>query len=93
MSRIIVQMGGGLIRDVFKTGKGDPKEVVVVDLEAEQDEIDSDPDRAVRYKDKEGKISCAIIQDYGFSKLPENCDVIRSIEVWKKNCKKEAKHD
>ena len=49
MSRIIVQIGGGLIRDVYKVGKGEPKEVVVVDLEPEQDEIDSDPTRATTY--------------------------------------------
>ena len=88
MSRIIVQIGGGLIRDVFKTGKGEPKEVVVVDLEAEQEELDSDPDRVTTYKYESGKEAKAIIQDYGFSKLPKNCDVRRSVKAWEKNWKR-----
>ena len=89
MSRIIVQIGGGLIRDVYKVGKGEPKEVVVVDLEPEQDEINSfDPVCVTSYEDESGKEAQAIIQDYGFSKLPKNCDVIRSVKAWEKNWKK-----
>ena len=88
MSRIIVQVGGGLVRDVFKTGKGDPTEVVVVDLEAEQEELNSDPDRVTTYEEESGREGQAIIQDYGFSKLPKNCDVRRSVKAWKKNWKR-----
>ena len=92
MSRIIVQMGGGLIRGVFKTGKGEPKEVVVVDLEVEQEELDADPDRVTNYIGADKKPSQCIIQDFGFDKLPKKCDVVRSIKAWETNWKTNKKN-
>jgi hypothetical protein len=62
-----------------------------VDLEAEQEEINSDPDRVTKYKDGRGKIAQAIIQEYDLNRLPKNCDVMKSITAWEKSCK-EAKH-
>jgi hypothetical protein len=86
MSSIIIQVGGGLVRDVFKTGKGDPRQVIVVDFDVEGEE------GTTKTEDADGAFLEAMVQDYGFSKLPRGSDVDRIVKAWTKNWKKELKN-
>ena len=86
MSDIIIQVGGGLVRDVFKTGKGDPRQVIVVDFDVEGEE------GTTKTESEDGAFLEATVRDYGFCMLPKGSDVDRIVKAWTKNWKKELKN-
>lgn len=71
MSRLIIQVGGGLVQDIFKMGKGPIGRIFVVDF----DDEDSDEDRVTRTKDSDGNNIAALVSEPGISKLPQDSDV------------------
>ena len=82
MSRIIIQLEGGLIQDVFKTGSNAVTEAVVMDFDCEG----ANPSDITAFKGKEiyfeaitikhklGPVR-AIIGTHKITKLPNNCNI------------------
>ena len=70
MSRIIIQLEGGLIQDVFKTGSNAVTEAVVMDFDCEG----ANPSDITTIKHKLGPVR-AIIGTHKITKLPNNCNI------------------
>jgi|WetSurMetagenome_2_1015567.scaffolds.fasta_scaffold114581_3 hypothetical protein len=80
MSRIIIQLQGGLIADQFLVGKGLPTEVIVINEDtdgAEEDEITKvDLGKRGTYE--------AIIHAEKLNPLPPDSDVAKMLQVFDK---------
>lgn len=70
MSKIIIQLQGGLVQDVFIKGTGNPTKYITVD----EDE-DADPTEQTTVKIGRGKTYRAVCGMHAISKLPKGSDV------------------
>ena len=86
MSKIIIQVRGGLIRDVFQTKVSGPNQIIVVNFEDAEGE-----EGTTKTRSSDGAFLEADVYDLGFSKLPKGSDVDRVVKAWEKNWKKELK--
>jgi len=77
MSTIIIQMQGGLVQDVFVSGKGAPNLVYVVDEDVE----DIDDECLTRYETESGSHE-AVIHTDSVKPLPLNCDMDKAVKAF-----------
>lgn len=78
---LLIQIDGGLVRDVFYKGKGPLKNVVVIDFDTEG----AEPKELTIAKDNAGKEFEAYIHTIDVKELPDDCDVER---IYKEYLKK-----
>lgn len=80
MSKIIIQLQGGLVQDVFKVGKGPVTGYITVD----EDE-DADPQDQTTVKTGKGKDYSAVCGGiHSINKLPKGSDVDRIVKAYLK---------
>jgi len=80
MSKIIIQLQGGIVQEVFIQGKGIPSKAVVVDEDVEgasPDEVLSVSASFIR-----GSFYEACVHTEGIAKLPKNSDVDRMVKKY-----------
>jgi hypothetical protein len=80
MSKIIIQLDGGLIQDVFLQGTGKITKAIIVDEDVEM----CDPDNLVTVKIGRGKTYTTSVHSNTVSRLPEGCDVEKIVEAYLK---------
>jgi hypothetical protein len=71
MSKIIIQLMGGLVQDVFIKGKGVPTRAIVVDEDVEG----ADPEDITTVKIGKDETYEACIHTEALNKLPQGSDV------------------
>lgn len=81
MSKLIIQVGGGLVQDVFKKGLGVIEEVITVDFDV--DDSLSDPGNIKIPFGKAGYIE-ADVQKMRVRRLPKDCDVDKIVKAYLK---------
>lgn len=74
MSRVIIQVQGGLVQDVFIMGLGAPKSYVFVDHDCEGS------DDYIEVKGKDG--GCACVSQRKISRLPGICFVRKIVGIF-----------
>ena len=77
MSRIIIQMDGGLVQDVFIQGRGKITNAIIVDEDVEM----CDPDLIVTVPIGRGKYR-ASVHSNSVSRLPKDSDVDRIVKAY-----------
>jgi hypothetical protein len=77
MSKIIIQLQGGLVQDVFIQGKGIPTKAIVVDEDTDAEQSDQ-----TSVQIKSGKIYRAVLGTWDLSKLPKDSDVDRIVNKY-----------
>jgi hypothetical protein len=80
MSRIIIQLDGGLIQDVFLRGTGKVTGAVIVDEDVEM----CDPDNLITVKIGRGKTYTASVHSNTVSRLPKDSDVDKIVKAYLK---------
>jgi hypothetical protein len=85
MAKVIVQVSGGLVQDVFKTEDGNINGVVIMDFDTEGE----DGDNLTITQDDQGSEINACIYEMPFSELPADCDVLRLYNKWKEETLKQ----
>jgi hypothetical protein len=80
MSRIIVQLDGGLVQDVFIQGRGKIIGAVIVDEDVQM----CDPDNFVQVKIGRGKMYTASVHSNTVSRLKKDCDVDKMVKAYLK---------
>jgi hypothetical protein len=78
MSKIIIQLQGGLVQEVFITGEGEPGLVYIIDEDTE----DIDDECLTKYKTVSGKTGEAVIHTDSVNPLPEDCDMARALNAF-----------
>jgi hypothetical protein len=79
MSKIIIQLQGGLVQDVFLRGRGKPTKYVTID----EDE-DADPKDQTEVKLGRGKTYRAVVGCHEVSRLPQKSDVAHIVNKYLK---------
>jgi hypothetical protein len=74
---IIIHTSGGLIQEVFYSGKGKVTEVIEVEHEVEKE------DANVEYVTVDGTPAVARVVDRTISELPKKCDVTSAMVAFK----------
>ena len=78
MSKVIIQLDGGLVQDVFLRGTGKISRAVIVDEDVEM----CDPDNLITVKDGQGKTYTASVHSNTVSRLPKDSDVDRIVKAY-----------
>ena len=78
MSKIIIQLQGGLVQDVFIKGRGIPTKAIVVDEDTEG----ADSDEIITITLKKGDSYEACIHTEAINKLPKGSDVDRIVNKY-----------
>jgi hypothetical protein len=81
MSKLIIQVGGGLVQDVFRSGKGKMTKVFIVDFDDEEFVLEE----ITQTKDLSGAYLGAYIIEQDINKLPINSDVDLIIKAYEKS--------
>lgn len=76
MSKLIIQLQGGLIQDVFNMGTGTIKKVIVVDHDI------NDAPMNITVTGKDGDTFTAAVHSMPINKLPKDCDVERLVKAY-----------
>jgi hypothetical protein len=85
MSKIIIQLQGGLVQEVFIQGKGIPSKAVVVDEDVEgSDDITVVKLPAEKLRRRGGVLYEACVHTEGLAKLRKGCDVDRMVKKYLK---------
>jgi hypothetical protein len=79
MSIIVIQLQGGLVQDVFVSGKGAPTLVYVVD----EDVDDIDEECLTKYETESGSYEAAIHTD-SVKPLPKGSDMALAVKAYDK---------
>jgi hypothetical protein len=80
MSKIIVHLEGGLVQDVYLTGKGKVTEAVVMDFDTEG----ADPDEITAVITKDENVAEACIHTEAISRLPRDSNLDRLLKEYLK---------
>lgn len=78
MSRIIIQMEGGLVQDVFIQGIGKPTQAVIVDYDFEG----ADDDEITEARDTDGGLLEACIHTEKLNTLPKKCEISALLKAY-----------
>jgi len=81
MSRIIIQLEGGLVQDVFIKGSDVPTKAVVVDFDTE----DLEGNKVTKTRDVNGVQMEAAIHTEAINELPKGCDISRLLKAYMDN--------
>ncbi|MBE3144538.1 MAG: hypothetical protein IMZ61_11535 [Planctomycetes bacterium] len=88
MSKIIIQLDGGLVQDVFLRGTGKITNAIIVDEDVEM----CDPDNIVTTKIKGNKTYAAAVHTNPVSNLPKGSDVDNIVKEFLKKGRKDKGH-
>jgi hypothetical protein len=80
MSKIIIQLQGGLVQEVFITGKGTPTKAIIVDEDTEG----VDRDETTYYTTEDGNSAEACIHTEDIAKLRPGCDMDNAVKTYLK---------
>jgi hypothetical protein len=80
MSKIIIQLQGGLVQDVFIKGRGIPTKAITVDEDVEG--TDSEDITSINLKGKKTYEAC--LGTWDINKLPKDSDVDRIVKAYSK---------
>ena len=78
MSKIIIQLDGGLVQDVFLRGTGKITGAIIVDEDVEM----CDPDNLVSVEIEKDKVYTASVHSNKVSRLPKDSDVDKLVKVY-----------
>jgi len=78
MNRLIIQLAGGLIQDVFKEKEGPVDSVLVIDEDTEG-ALDSE---ITEYRGEDGAYADAVIHTQKIKILPDACDMAMAIKAY-----------
>jgi hypothetical protein len=78
MSKIIIQLDGGLVQDVYLWGRGKITKAIIVDEDIEM----CDPDLFVEVKLGRGETYKASVHSNTVSKLPKGSDVEKMVKAY-----------
>jgi hypothetical protein len=77
MSKIIIQIQGGLVQEVFIQGKGIPSKAVVVD-----EDVEGSDDLDITVVELPEGLYEACVHTEGIAKLRKGCDVDRMVKKY-----------
>ena len=83
MSKIIIQIQGGLVQDTFISGRGKLTETIVVNEDVE--DADSNDPKITSVRLGRSKTYEACIHATDINRLPKGSDVDRIIKQWEKD--------
>jgi hypothetical protein len=81
MSRIVIQLSGGLVADQFLIGTGTPTEVIIIDEDVDQ----ADEDEITTVKINKKQTYRALVHAETLNHLPLNSDVARMLRTFDEN--------
>jgi hypothetical protein len=87
MSKIIIQLQGGLVQDVFIKGLGKPTAAIVIDEDTEG------TDDYLTYVGEDGEEHQASIHTEKISKLFKGCDMERAMKAYQSTQKRSPMWD
>lgn len=90
MAKIIIQISGGLVQEVFIKGKGIPTKAIVVDEDAEGSDMEDITTVEIPGGTCDSKGKCtrdydAVIHTEAINVLPKNSDIDRIVKAYQKN--------